>query len=62
MTLVEPYRAVSSESVLRHLRILKDRKPDVLLVPNLLEDIVDTLGKEAALVSVSTSSQFFPYS
>ncbi|KAI0085563.1 male sterility protein-domain-containing protein [Irpex rosettiformis] len=49
MTLVEPYRAVSSESVLRHLRILKDRRPDVLLVPNLLEDIVDTLGEQSAL-------------
>lgn len=50
MTLVEPYRAVSSESVLRHLRLLRGRRPDVLLVPNLLEDIVDTLGEESALV------------
>ncbi|KAI0687615.1 hypothetical protein BC835DRAFT_1419809 [Cytidiella melzeri] len=49
ITLVEPYQAVSSDSVLRHLRILRDKKPDVLLVPNILEDIVDMLDLSEAL-------------
>ncbi|KAI0341272.1 acetyl-CoA synthetase-like protein [Trametopsis cervina] len=49
ITLVEPYHAVSADSVLRHLRILKDKKPDVLFVPNLLEDIVESLPLSEAL-------------
>ncbi|KAI0683733.1 hypothetical protein BC835DRAFT_1423011 [Cytidiella melzeri] len=48
-TLVEPYQAPSPASVLRHLRILKDKKPDVCMIPRLLEEIVDTLGLSKAL-------------
>ncbi|KAI0687623.1 hypothetical protein BC835DRAFT_1419815 [Cytidiella melzeri] len=49
ITLVEPYQVVSSDSVLRHLRILRNKEPTVLLVPNLLEDIVDTMELSQAL-------------
>ncbi|KAI0684699.1 male sterility protein-domain-containing protein [Cytidiella melzeri] len=48
-TLVEPNLVASPDSVLRHIRILKDRKPDIFVVPSLLEDVVDTLGIEEAL-------------
>jgi hypothetical protein len=52
MVIFESFHAVSSESVLRHLRILRNKAPDVLLVPSLLEDIVDTLELTEALVRV----------
>lgn len=49
-TLVEPYNAVSTISVIQCIKLLREEKPDVFLVPSLLEDIVDSLGMEQALV------------
>lgn len=39
-TFVDSRQAISSSSCLRHMRILAYRKPDVLIPPSILEDIV----------------------
>lgn len=41
-TFLDTRSSISSELVLRHIRILSGRKPDVLLAPSLLEDVMDS--------------------
>ncbi|KAI0087636.1 hypothetical protein BDY19DRAFT_994946 [Irpex rosettiformis] len=47
--LVDPYQAISADSVMQHLRALGPRHPDIFINPSLLEDIVEALGLSEAL-------------